>query len=69
MAKTELKAAYRAQNGLTGCSGPLMCALDSVENPGFGLGQNGPFFGGPKKWDKWWNYGDVMDIYDIYIYK
>ena len=25
LAKSELKAAYRAQNGLTGCTGPLMC--------------------------------------------
>ena len=29
LAKSELKAAYRAQNGLTGCTGPLMC--DSPE--------------------------------------
>ena len=28
LAKTELKAAYRAQNGLTGCTGPLMCASE-----------------------------------------
>ena len=27
IAKTELKASYRAQNGLTGCTGPLMCPL------------------------------------------
>jgi hypothetical protein len=28
IAKTELKASYRAQNGLTGCTGPLMCPLE-----------------------------------------
>ena len=49
MAKTELKAAYRAQNGLTGCSGPLMCALDSVKNPGLGLGPGWTIFWGTKK--------------------
>ena len=28
IAKTELKTNYRAQNGLTGCTGPLMCTWD-----------------------------------------
>ena len=29
IAKSELKASYRPQNGLSGCTGPLMCSLDS----------------------------------------
>ena len=31
MAKTELKQAYRSQNGLTGCTGPLMCFIGRLD--------------------------------------
>jgi len=32
IAKTELKASYRAQNGLTGCTGPLMCFIGRLDS-------------------------------------
>ena len=31
IAKSELKASYRAQNGLTGCTGPLMCSSEAYD--------------------------------------
>mmetsp|Transcript_65872 Transcript_65872/g.104488 ORF Transcript_65872/g.104488 Transcript_65872/m.104488 type:complete len:938 (+) Transcript_65872:38-2851(+) len=32
IAKSELKASYRAQNGLTGCTGPLMCFIGRLDS-------------------------------------
>ncbi|CAK9105298.1 unnamed protein product, partial [Durusdinium trenchii] len=32
IAKTELKTSYRAQNGLTGCTGPLMCFIGRLDS-------------------------------------
>eukprot|EP00438_Fugacium_kawagutii_P036223 Skav206634 [mRNA] locus=scaffold2313:166059:180766:- [translate_table: standard] len=32
IAKTELKQSYRAQNGLTGCTGPLMCFIGRLDS-------------------------------------
>jgi len=32
VAKSELKASYRAQNGLTGCTGPLMCFIGRLDS-------------------------------------
>ncbi|CAK9111247.1 unnamed protein product [Durusdinium trenchii] len=32
IAKTELKTNYRAQNGLTGCTGPLMCFIGRLDS-------------------------------------
>ena len=67
MAKTELKAAYRAQNGLTGCTGPLMCALDSVDPGIWPWPRMDHFLGDPKNGI---HYGIVgmSWIYMIYIY-